>query len=288
MSALCPWLPSSLFSVSSRIMQSLKYSGYALLLLATCHWLELCPSSRTGFDSCRELFGLGLTPIDRARREACARPMKTHSRHSVLLLYCEGVDASLPGYKFPYLSFVCHNADLRIIENSDDDTNDDDEFPEHLNQTIPAKRAHTGTARNKMYRSTDLKSEGWSNFISDCVREELALFPSNPLTLIVGDKTTAGAAGAASALSSFGGRLHGALRDGVADSRQPLVPSNAGNTMLPALPVVGARQPVSSLDRMMLTPTPFTFGSTSVPSSASPMFTFGNSSSYPPAVKLSQ
>ncbi|KAJ6530152.1 hypothetical protein B0H19DRAFT_1384684 [Mycena capillaripes] len=83
-------------------MQSLKYSGYALLLLATCHWLELCPSSRTGFDSCRELFGLGLTPIDRARRQACARPMKTHSRHSVLLLYCEGVDASLPGYKFPY------------------------------------------------------------------------------------------------------------------------------------------------------------------------------------------
>ncbi|KAJ6558220.1 hypothetical protein B0H19DRAFT_1235155 [Mycena capillaripes] len=75
-------------------MQSLKYSGYALLLLATCHWPELCPSSRTGFDSCRELFGFGVTPIDRARREARARPMKNGVKSNLSCVANEQVAAS--------------------------------------------------------------------------------------------------------------------------------------------------------------------------------------------------
>ncbi|KAJ6525774.1 hypothetical protein B0H19DRAFT_1198978, partial [Mycena capillaripes] len=154
--------------------------------------------------------------------------------------------------------FIRHHPDLRFVVSSDNsDTNDDElEFPLGIS-TVPAKRSHNGAivahhsdgkkiehfwrqitqlwkACNKQYGSSDLQCEGWSNFISDCVKEELLLFPSDRLTLIMGEKSAAAAA--ASATSSLvGGRLSGALREGAVGSRQPLTPSNAGNTTFPSL-----------------------------------------------------
>ncbi|KAF7349932.1 hypothetical protein MVEN_01294000 [Mycena venus] len=105
--------------------------------------------------------------------------------------------------------FIHHNEDLWFIVSTDNAAVDDDEleFPTSIS-TVPAKRAHTGAvvaqnsdgkriehfwrqitvlwkARNKLYKSSDLRSQGWSNFISDCVREELQLFPTDRLALII-------------------------------------------------------------------------------------------------------
>jgi hypothetical protein len=79
------------------------------------------------------------------------------------------------------------------------------------------------------------------SFISDCVREELQLFPTDRLALIVGDKSptaTAAATATATASSSTGGRLSGVLREG-ASARQPLTPTNVPNTNFPPLPSFG-------------------------------------------------
>ncbi|KAJ7113566.1 hypothetical protein C8R44DRAFT_930247 [Mycena epipterygia] len=149
--------------------------------------------------------------------------------------------------------FIHHNKDLRLIISSDSAAVDDDklEFPIGIS-TVPAKRTNNGViitqdsdgkrieafwrqitvllkARNKLYKSTDLQSEaGRSAFINECVREELQLFPSDPLTSIVGDKNasivTTPPATSAGASTSNGGRLSGALR-------RPLTPSNT--TSLP-------------------------------------------------------
>ncbi|KAJ6531351.1 hypothetical protein B0H19DRAFT_1191400 [Mycena capillaripes] len=172
--------------------------------------------------------------------------------------------------------FIRHHPDLRFVVSSDNsDTNDDElEFPLGIS-TVPAKRSHNGAivahhsdgkkiehfwrqitqlwkACNKQYGSSDLQCEGWSNFISDCVKEELLL--SLPISA---------AAAAASATSSLvGGRL---------GFPQPLTPSNAGNTTFPI------DFGLAGLDHLMATPTP--------------MFTFGNMASssgigYPPASEL--
>ncbi|KAF8144691.1 hypothetical protein K438DRAFT_2010409 [Mycena galopus ATCC 62051] len=199
--------------------------------------------------------------------------------------------------------FIRQHAELRFVVSSDNnDTNDDElEFPIGIS-TVPAKRNHTGAvvsqnsdgkriehfwrqitqlwkARNKMYGSSDLQCDGWSNFIGDCVKEELVLFPSDRLSLVVGDKSAAAAALTGAASSPVGGRLSGALREGAAGSRRPLASSNAGNTDTPSLPgKSGARSLPSGLDQLMATPTPFTFGS-STTSTNPRMFTFSNMAS---------
>ncbi|KAJ6540439.1 hypothetical protein B0H19DRAFT_1077844 [Mycena capillaripes] len=135
-------------------------------------------------------------------------------------------------------------------------------------------------ACSKQYGLSDLQCEGWSNFISDCVKEELRLFLSDLLTLIKGEKSVATAAAAASATSSLVcSRLPGALREGAAGSRQPSMSINAANTTISSLPgISGTRSSLSGLDHLMAIPTPFTFGSS--PASTNPRkFTFGNMAS---------
>ncbi|KAJ7820409.1 hypothetical protein B0H14DRAFT_3472364 [Mycena olivaceomarginata] len=170
--------------------------------------------------------------------------------------------------------------EFRFIVSSENATVYDNEleFPGAIS-TVPAKHTHTGAvvaqnsdgkriehlwrqitvlskARNKLYKSSDLRSQGWSNFISDCVREELQLFPT--------DRLAPHPAITATASSSTGGRLSGVLRE---------APRPTPTSRL--FPVSAA------CVHMIAMPTPFTFGN-SVSNSASPLipsFTFENAAS---------
>ncbi|KAJ6556079.1 hypothetical protein B0H19DRAFT_1071212 [Mycena capillaripes] len=56
------------------------------------------------------------------------------------------------------------------------------------------------------------------------------------------------------------GPLSGALHEGAAGCRQPLTPSNAGNTTILSLPgISGTHSSLSGRDYRMATPKPFTF-----------------------------
>ncbi|KAF7349989.1 hypothetical protein MVEN_01300200 [Mycena venus] len=126
--------------------------------------------------------------------------------------------------------FIRHNEDLRFIVSTDNAAVDDDEleFPTSISM-VPAKRAHTGAV---VAQNSDGKriEHFW---------RQITLFPTDRLALIVGDKSpSATAAATATASSSTGGRLSGALREG-ASARQPLTPVNAPDTNLPRLPGFG-------------------------------------------------
>ncbi|KAJ7780684.1 hypothetical protein DFH07DRAFT_949911 [Mycena maculata] len=164
-------------------------------------------------------------------------------------------------------SFIRNNTNLRVVlglDASDDD--DDDEFSAAVSAdpppTVPAKRNHAGTPitvlwmeRNQKY-TPDLQSPGWTEYINACLKKELTLFPSDPLALIVGNKSSGGTAPAAAA--SAMGCLSGVL--GGTGPRQPMTPnaSNANPTALPG--IFSGQPPFRTMDDLMNTATPFTFG----------------------------
>ncbi|KAF7350670.1 hypothetical protein MSAN_01627500 [Mycena sanguinolenta] len=141
-------------------------------------------------------------------------------------------------------SIVRNHADLQFVISTDTADNDDNDSVPAAPATIPAKRNHQGSvvnqssdgkkietfwfqttahwsALNKKHGSTDLQCEGWTRYLNNCVAEELALFPTDPLALIVGNKS----ASTASPPVSMPARLSGALREGgMASTRQPLTP----------------------------------------------------------------
>ncbi|KAJ7919965.1 hypothetical protein B0H13DRAFT_2319888 [Mycena leptocephala] len=179
-------------------------------------------------------------------------------------------------------SIIRNNADLRFVISTDNDDDDEVEFPTALS-TVPAKRNHTGavitqntdgkriehfwrqitvfwTALNKKHGSTDLQCEGWTSYINHCVAEELVLFPTDHLALIVGNKSTAAS------------RVYRACCCLLIRSAVRSVARGAGNASLPTLPgTFAGRPPLSAIDQIMSAPTPFTFGNSPVPvSSVSP------------------
>ncbi|KAJ7462591.1 hypothetical protein FB451DRAFT_1180888 [Mycena latifolia] len=180
-------------------------------------------------------------------------------------------------------AFIRRNDDLRTAV-VDDKTvpeeqfgNDDDEFPVSI---VPAKLNNTGAVvvqasdgkivqdfwcrltslwccQNKDLGTPDLKSEPWTRFINDYVKEEQQLFPSDVLTLIIGSGSAAAAATTATAsVPPASGRLSGTSSTGTL-FRLPLTP-NAGNSHPAASPFGGfPGQTIPSLDHLMNTPTNF-------------------------------
>ncbi|KAF8139363.1 hypothetical protein K438DRAFT_1946778 [Mycena galopus ATCC 62051] len=150
-------------------------------------------------------------------------------------------------------SFLRNHPDVRMAASADDE-----EFPVQL---LPSKRTHNGTPKkadskvhacfwnriaalwaekNKAYGS-DLQSPAWNQHIRMLVKKELELFPSDPLTLVVG---TGGDAAGSSSISEQ------------PRHEVPLTTSNARNVVQS----VGGHSGQASLDRLINTPTNFTWG----------------------------
>ncbi|KAJ6609522.1 hypothetical protein B0H10DRAFT_2063761, partial [Mycena sp. CBHHK59/15] len=62
--------------------------------------------------------------------------------------------------------------------------------------------------KNKAFGSSDLKSAAWTTYINNCVAQEKALYPVDPLTLVVGSSEAAAPTTASSSSSRCSGVSH--------------------------------------------------------------------------------
>ncbi|KAJ7862467.1 hypothetical protein B0H14DRAFT_2740189 [Mycena olivaceomarginata] len=176
-------------------------------------------------------------------------------------------------------SFVRAHPGLRMKASCNEADDDAENFPAPAN-LLPQKRALTGltkasTSDGKLLEAfwremagiwgekntqygTDLKSEGWTVYINECVQKERMLHPDDPLALIVGEAGAAAApvtalaptsrlAGIPDLAASAGGSPSGPLQTPV-DTHRQAIPHPFGG-------------PGVSMDTLLRTPTEFTFRS---------------------------
>ncbi|KAJ7905517.1 hypothetical protein B0H14DRAFT_2660584 [Mycena olivaceomarginata] len=177
-------------------------------------------------------------------------------------------------------SFVRAHPGLRMKASRNEADDDAENFPAPAN-LLPQKRSHTGltkasTSDGKLLEAfwremariwgekntqygTDLKSEGWTAYINECVQKERMLHPDDPLALIVGE---AGAAAAPGTALTPTNRLAGisdlAASAGGSPSRPPQTPADTRRRQAIPHPFGG---PGVSMDTLLRTPTEFTFRS---------------------------
>ncbi|KAJ7829084.1 hypothetical protein B0H14DRAFT_3717829 [Mycena olivaceomarginata] len=146
---------------------------------------------------------------------------------------------------------------------------------------LPQKRSHTGltkasTSDGKLLEAfwremariwgekntqygTDLKSEGWTAYINECVQKERMLHPDDPLALIVGESGAAAAPGTAlTPTNRLAGISDLAASAGGSPSRPPQTPADTRRRQAIPHPFGG---PGVSMDTLLRTPTEFTFRS---------------------------
>ncbi|KAJ7758593.1 hypothetical protein B0H14DRAFT_3598049 [Mycena olivaceomarginata] len=161
-------------------------------------------------------------------------------------------------------SFVRAHPGLRMKASRNEADDDAENFPAPAN-LLPQKRSHTGltkasTSDGKLLEAfwremagiwgekntqygTDLKSEGWTAYINECVQKERMLHPDDPLALIVGE---AGAAAAPGTALTPTNRLAG-ISDLAASAGGIAIQTAADN---PRTPAAVKQFPIPSVDRV--------------------------------------
>ncbi|KAJ7127458.1 hypothetical protein C8R43DRAFT_1028067 [Mycena crocata] len=220
--------------------------------------------------------GIGVTALTTSLAKKCLGGSENaRAKHAI---WCLIIRALIRGDKT-----------LRMAANTDaGDDEDDDDFPAAI--SVPAKRTSSGTTKahlpdkkivtafwhrvqtlfadkNRVF-GTDLQSPGWTDYINQCIVQEKVMYPSDPLTLIVGTAAVITATPSSSANRLAGLTHQRTPSDAGPSSRGVLTPLGVNGSST----AFGTNLP--SLDQMMRTPTNFTLGGVPVESRS------GSSSGY--------